>query len=108
VQDINIACTTDIMALGDHPVMAGDSVFPPFCPWAHMSGLSTLVRAPLSYKREGTQRYEVSSLRSSLDTQTHKFIQALKLNTSHSGVGYYAPVARTTLNPCVFLCSSSI
>jgi hypothetical protein len=27
------------------------------------------------------------------DTQTHKFIQALKLNTAHSGVGYYAPVA---------------
>jgi hypothetical protein len=26
-------------------------------------------------------------------TQTHKFIQALKLNTSHSGVGYYAPAA---------------
>ena len=24
-------------------------------------------------------------------------------NTSHSGVGYYAPAARTTLNPCVFL-----
>jgi hypothetical protein len=43
-----------------------------------------------------------------LDSQTHKFIQALKLNTAHSGVGYYAPVARTTLNPCVFLCSSSI
>jgi hypothetical protein len=37
--------------------------------------------------------------------QAHKFIQALKLNTSHSGVGYYAPAARTTLNPCVFLCS---
>jgi hypothetical protein len=37
--------------------------------------------------------------------QAHKFIQALKLNTSHSGVGYYAPTARTTLNPCVFLCS---
>jgi hypothetical protein len=41
-----------------------------------------------------------------LDSQTHKFIQALKLNTSNSGVGYYAPVARTTLNPCVFSCSS--
>jgi hypothetical protein len=27
-------------------------------------------------------------------------------NTSHSGVGCYAPAARTTLNPCVFLCSS--
>jgi hypothetical protein len=39
-------------------------------------------------------------------SQTHKFIQALKLNTSHSGVGYYAPAARTTLNTCVFLCSS--
>jgi hypothetical protein len=37
--------------------------------------------------------------------QAHKFIQALKLNTSHSGVGCYAPAARTTLNPCVFLCS---
>jgi hypothetical protein len=43
---------------------------------------------------------------SHLDSHTHKFIQALKLNTSHSGVGYYAPVAQTTLNPCVFLCSS--
>jgi hypothetical protein len=41
-----------------------------------------------------------------LDSHTHKFIQALKLNTSHSGVGYYAPAARTTLTPCVFLCSS--
>jgi hypothetical protein len=37
--------------------------------------------------------------------QAHKFIQAFKLNISHSGVGYYAPAARTTLNPCVFLCS---
>jgi hypothetical protein len=43
-------------------------------------------------------------------TQTHldahKLIQALELNTSDSGVGCYAPAARTTLNPCVFLCSS--
>jgi hypothetical protein len=27
-------------------------------------------------------------------------------NTTHSGVGCYAPAARTTLNSCVFLCSS--
>jgi hypothetical protein len=69
-----------------------------------MSGLSTLVRAPLSYKRGGMQRYEG---RPNLDldpAQDHKFIRALKLNTSQSGVGYYAPAARTTLNPCVFLC----
>jgi hypothetical protein len=29
-----------------------------FCPWAHMSGLSIFVRAPLSYKREGTRHYK--------------------------------------------------
>jgi hypothetical protein len=81
-------------------------VFPLFCSWTHMSGLSILVRAPLSYKREGTRCYKAASLRSNLDTQTHKFIQALKLNTAHSGVGYYASTAQTTLNPCVFLCSS--
>jgi hypothetical protein len=38
-----------------------------------------------------------------LVSQTHKFIQALKLNTAHSGVGYYAPAARTTVNPYVFI-----
>jgi hypothetical protein len=71
-----------------------------------MSGLSTLVRTPFSYKRGGTQRYRESSLElTQTHLDTHKFIQAPKLNTSHSGVGYYAPAARTTLNPCVFLCS---
>jgi hypothetical protein len=76
-----------------------------------MSGLSTLVRAPLSYKRGGMQRFKGRSTgtRTHLDpAQAHKFIQALKLNTSHGGVGYYAPAARTTLNPCVFLSSSFI
>jgi hypothetical protein len=29
----------------------------------------------------------------------------LSSNITHSGVGYYAPAARTTLNSCVFLCS---
>jgi hypothetical protein len=28
----------------------------------------------------------------------------LSSNTPHSGVGYYAPAARTTINPCMFLC----
>jgi hypothetical protein len=38
----------------------------------------------------------------------HRLASSYKLtgNTSHSGVGYYAPAARTTLNPCVFLRSS--
>jgi hypothetical protein len=46
-RDINTICTTDIMALGDDPGVIGSSYFLPFCPWAHMSGLITLVRAPL-------------------------------------------------------------
>jgi hypothetical protein len=46
------------MALGDHPSVTGISYFLPFCPWAHMMGLNILVRAPLSYKREGTRRYK--------------------------------------------------
>jgi hypothetical protein len=58
------------------------------------------------------QCYErTETLRPNLDldpAQAHKFIRALKLNTSHSGVGYYAPAARTTLNPGVFLSSSFI
>ena len=38
-------------------------VLRPLCSWAHMSGLSTFVHAPLSYKRGGMQRYNTSSLR---------------------------------------------
>jgi hypothetical protein len=33
----------------------------PLCSWAHISGLSTLVYAPFSYKRGGMQRYDTSS-----------------------------------------------
>jgi hypothetical protein len=39
-------------------------------------------------------------------TQTLTSSYKLSSNTSHSGVGCYAPAARTTLNPCAFLCSS--
>jgi hypothetical protein len=74
-----------------------------FVPGPACWGSAPLYVPPLSYKRGGTQRYKAET---HLDSQTHKFIQALKLNTSHGGVGYYAPAARTTLNPCVFLCSS--
>jgi hypothetical protein len=79
-----------MMALGDRLGVTCISYFLPFCTWAHMSGLSILVHAPLSYKREGTRRYK-ADLHTHSDTQTHKFIQAL--NTTHSRVGYYAPAA---------------
>jgi hypothetical protein len=68
------------------------NVFPPLCSWAHMSGLDILVRAPLSYKREGTRRYKADSHGLS-DSQVHTSSQAYSLNTTHSGVGYYAPTA---------------
>jgi hypothetical protein len=96
------------MELGDRP---GVTTLVPslhFAPGPTCRGSVPLYVSPLSYKREGTRRYKASSRshRPNLDSQTHKFIQALKLNTAHSGVGYYAPTARITLNPCVFLCSS--
>jgi hypothetical protein len=39
-------------------------------------------------------------------TQTLTSSYKLSSNTSHSGVGCYTSATRTTLNPCVFLCSS--
>jgi hypothetical protein len=73
-----------------------------YVPGPSCRGSTPLYVPLLSYKRGGTQRYKAQT---HLDAaQAHKFIQALKLNTSHSGVGYYALAARTTLNPCVFLC----
>jgi hypothetical protein len=74
------------------------------CPWAHMSGPSTFVHAPFSYKRGGMRRYtHTRNLRSHLRLASS---YKLSSNTPHSGVGYYAPAVRTTLNPCVFLSSS--
>jgi hypothetical protein len=62
-----------------------------------------LYMPPFSYKRGGMRRYKASNLRL---TQTLTSSYKRSSNTSHSGVGCYAPVVRTTLNPCVFLCSS--
>jgi hypothetical protein len=44
---INNVWTTDIMVLGDRLGVTGISYLLPFCPWAHMSGLSVLVCASL-------------------------------------------------------------
>jgi hypothetical protein len=58
----NTAWTADIMAPGDFSgvtcISYSYDVFLPLCSWAHTSGLNILVCAPLSYKREGTQRYK--------------------------------------------------
>jgi hypothetical protein len=58
---------------------------------------------PSAIKGEACDVTHTRNLRSHL-----RLASSYKLtsNTSHSGVGCYAPAARTTLNPCVFLSSS--
>jgi hypothetical protein len=58
---------------------------------------------PSAIKGEACDVTHTRNLRSHL-----RLASSYKLtsNTSHSGVGYYAPAARTTLNPCVILSSS--
>jgi hypothetical protein len=58
---------------------------------------------PSAIKGEACDVTHTRNLRSHL-----RLASSYKLtsNISHSGVGYYAPAARTTLNPCVFLSSS--
>jgi hypothetical protein len=70
-----------------------------YVPGPTCRGPVPLCMPPFSYKRGGMRRYTHNNLRLA---SSYK----LSNNTSHSGVGYYAPAARTTLNPCVFLCSS--
>jgi hypothetical protein len=97
-QDINIVYTTDIMALGDLLGSTDIGYFymcslrfalGPTC-----RGSAPLYVPPLSYKGEGTRQ-------TNLDSQLSSFHN----NPTHSGVGYYTPAARTTLNSCVFMCS---
>jgi hypothetical protein len=52
------------------------------CPYARMSGLSTLVRAPFSYKRGGTQRYNSSSLKLTQARATHRPSSGSQVHTS--------------------------
>jgi hypothetical protein len=75
-----------------------------YVPGPTCRGPVPLCMPPFSYKRGGIRRYtQAQSFRPILSlTSSYK----LSSNTSHSGVGCYAPAARTTLNPCVFLCSS--
>jgi hypothetical protein len=67
-----------------------------FVPRPTCRGSVPLCMPPFSYKRGGMRRYNTSSLR----------LSSFHSNPTHSGVRCYAPAARTTLNPCVFLCSS--
>jgi hypothetical protein len=81
-----ILVATSTMFLGPHV----GSQYPCTCP-------------PLTIKGEACN---VTEQAQSLDSDpSHSRQLKLSSNTTHSGVGYYAPAARTTLNSCVFSCS---
>jgi hypothetical protein len=73
-----------------------------YVPGPICQGSVPLRMPPFNYKRGGMQRYKDRAHLGPSDSRQRK----LSGNTSHSGVRYYALAARTTLNPCVFLCSS--
>jgi hypothetical protein len=81
-----------------------------YVPGPTCRGPVPLCMPPFSYKRGGIRRYTETqswahNLRFNLRlASSYKLIS----NTSPSGVGCYAPAARTTLNPCVFLSSSRL
>jgi hypothetical protein len=77
----------------------GSKYYTRYVPGPKCQGSTFLYVPPLSYKRVGmrTDSFRPKSFKTQLK---------LTSNTTHSGVGYYAAAARTTLNSCVFLCSS--
>jgi hypothetical protein len=84
--------------------ICGSKCYIHYVPGPTCRGSVPLCMPPFSYKMGGIRRYkDRSNLRL---TQTLTSSYKLSSNTSHSGVGCYALAARTTLNPCVFLCSS--
>jgi hypothetical protein len=68
---INTVCATDITTLGVHPGVTRISCFLPFVSGPTCRGSVSLCVPPLSYKREGTQRYKEGSLRPNLGSYTH-------------------------------------
>jgi hypothetical protein len=114
-RDTNTMCATNIMALRDLLGDTGIGYFYMyslrFAPGPTCRGSVPLYVPPLwaiKGRAHDVTDSDPTEAQAHLDSRAHMFIQALKPNTSHSGVGYYAPAARTTLNPCVFLCTSRL
>jgi hypothetical protein len=96
---------TQISSVGDEKIVSTTGISSSKCyilyvPGPTCRGPIPLCIPPFSYKRGGMRRYT--------HTRNLRLANSYRLssNTTHSGVGYYAPAARTTLNPCVFLSSS--
>jgi hypothetical protein len=87
-----------VRAYEDYMGMASNSSILPFVPGPTCRGSKPLYMPPLNYKRGGMRRRQ--GRRSFRLTHSTSFLN----NPTHSGVGYYAPAARTTLSPRVFVC----
>ena len=63
-------------------------------------GPNGCVRAPLRYKREALAVHRTDQDRPKLSQPSHSRGKAIQHTVD---IGYYAPAARTTLNPVVFI-----
>ena len=88
--------------LSRQQTLVGSKHYIPYVPGPTCRGPVPLCMPPSAIKGEACNVTYTRNLRTHL-----RLASSYKLtsNTSHSGVGYYAPAARTTLNPCVFLSS---
>jgi hypothetical protein len=89
--------------LSRQQTLVGSKHYILYVPGSHVGAQSLCACPPSAIKGEACDVTHTRNLRSLLRlANSYKLIS----NTSHSGEGYYAPAARTTLNPCVFLSSS--
>jgi hypothetical protein len=93
---------------GHKGIASAANIYSPKCYILYVSGPICrgpvpLCMPPSTIKGEACDVTHTRNLRSHLRLASS---YKLSSNTSHGGVGYYAPAARTTLNPCVFLSAS--
>ena len=65
-----------------------------------MSGPRSVYVLPLEYKREALAVHDIMAIQTQALAPPHSRGKAIQHTVD---VGYYAPAARTTLNPAVFL-----
>ena len=85
--------------LSRQQTLVGSKHYIPYVPGPTCRGPVPLCMPPSAIKGEAC---DVTHTRNLILASPYK----PSSNTSHSGVGYYAPADRTTLNPRVFLCTA--
>jgi hypothetical protein len=81
-----------------HTIVASSTIFVmSLGPHVGAQYLCACPPSAIKWEACGVAKHTISGRHSQVHTSSQS-------NTSHSGVGYYAPAARTTLNPCVLPC----